>query len=127
MESCDHTWRRPSQLRVGFMCLRLLFPACEHTNADMVALLLRSGAQVNRLCSQGAGVLHEACRHGSVSICSMLLEAGVDLHTRNVYGIQPFFVSAQHGYSELLQLLARRGGSSGTKLSFSFLGQRRNL
>uniref|UniRef100_A0A8C6T3D4 Ankyrin repeat and SOCS box containing 2b n=1 Tax=Neogobius melanostomus TaxID=47308 RepID=A0A8C6T3D4_9GOBI len=52
--------------------------ACEQRDEPLVALLLRSGAKVNRSCSFGNSALY-----------------------RNVFGIDPLFMAAQNGHSSL--------------------------
>lgn len=84
-------------------------PACEKENAEIVAILLNRGAQVNKLCIQGWTALHETVCHNNMEIAEMLIKAGAKVNMVNIYGITPLFVAAQSGHVDALRLLLKNG------------------
>lgn len=83
--------------------------ACERSNEQIVALLLKFGATVNKCCSQGETPIHEAARNGELKICKILLEAGANVGASNIYGIKPFFAAAQNGCVDVISFLISKG------------------
>ena len=87
----------------------LFLTACEQENADMVGLLLRSGASVNQRCAQGWTALHQAVSRDNTALCDMLLSAGAHLNPSNTYSITPLIVAAQQGRLRALGFLLGKG------------------
>ena len=56
-----------------------LICAAEKGVAELLALLLTHGCDVNRMSHSAATALHYAAQHGAVHCCKVLLEAGAEI------------------------------------------------
>ncbi|XP_056620673.1 ankyrin repeat and SOCS box protein 2 [Triplophysa dalaica] len=86
-----------------------LYKACERENPEMVVMLLKYSAAVNKNCIQGWTALHEAVCRNNVEICEILVKAGAKVSIPNMYGITPIFVAAQSGKVDALRFLLKNG------------------
>ena len=76
--------------------------------APMVALLVRSGADVNAQAS-GSTALTEATRKGDPAVLKVLLDAGADPDVPMLDGSPPACYAKTHGYRQAAELLVAAG------------------
>jgi ankyrin repeat protein len=86
-----------------------LFYAGETGDAEMVKLLIRHGADVNRPDAWGSSPLMAATWAGQTGCVEVLLNAGADVHCRNFWGENAIFFSCQAGQTECARLLLQYG------------------
>ncbi|XP_013406236.1 tankyrase-1 [Lingula anatina] len=79
------------------------------SNADMVKLLLDSGAKVNPENAWGSTPLHEAALHGHEDVVKLLLEHGADPNITDKYGWAPLHGAAYGGHEDTVKLLLEHG------------------
>jgi ankyrin repeat protein len=84
-----------------------LYYAAEAGDQDIVKLLIRYGAEVDRPDKWGISPLMTATWFGHTDCVDVLLNAdvNVDVDRRNVYGDTPIFFSAQAGHEQCAKLL----------------------
>ena len=85
--------------------------AAEHADAQMAAMLLYAGAEVEAYTRIGMYTpLHVASRSGSVEVVELLLEAGADVEARTTTsGVIPLHLASASGNAELVTLLVNHG------------------
>lgn len=71
--------------------------------ADVAALLLSFGAQVNKIDHDNWTPLQWA--HAKAAVADLLLSDGADVHARDKFGKTVLHWSAQDGYNDVVQLL----------------------
>lgn len=79
--------------------------AAAHDRDDIVAMLLKCGANVNAKSDGSWTPLHNACEKGSEKVVCLLLKAGADLNARLLNGMTPLHLCAQGGHSEVVKCL----------------------
>lgn len=62
----------------GHTPVPLLLEAAGHSHADVVAMMLDAGGDLNLLDADDVGLLHAAARDGSVEVIELLLQRGAD-------------------------------------------------
>ena len=72
---------------------------------DIVALLLKHGAEVNISTAYGRTPLHQAAGGGAKAVVSMLLEAGADVHACDLSGFSARELALDGGYYDVADLL----------------------
>lgn len=83
--------------------------AAAHDRDDIVAMLLKCGANVNAKSDGSWTPLHNACEKASEKVVHLLLKAGADPNARLLNGMTPLHLCAQGGHSEVVKcLLARK-------------------
>ena len=83
--------------------------AAAHDRDDIVAMLLKCGANVNAKSDGSWTPLHNACEKASEKVVRLLLKAGADPNARLLNGMTPLHLCAQEGHSEVVKcLLARK-------------------
>ena len=78
-------------------------------HADVVAALLRAGADPTVAARDGWTALHAAAREGRGDIARALLRAGADGNARTLLGRTPATVAAAFGQVDVLRRLLRAG------------------
>ncbi|XP_013391240.1 ankyrin-1-like [Lingula anatina] len=78
-------------------------------NADMVKLLLDSGAEVNAENEDGRTPLYWAAEEGHEDIVKLLLEHGTDPNITNEWGRTPLYWAAEEGHEDIVKLLLEHG------------------
>jgi ankyrin repeat protein len=95
-----------------------LHVAASESQADMIALLLRHGADPNaRLDTIATGdghwtALHLAATRGHVKSIEALLAGGADINAVTLAGETPLDVARRNKQANAAELLSRRGGKS---------------
>ncbi len=85
-----------------------LMLAAYRGHSDAVHLLLRAGAEINRMSDQGtvcAGIAFV----GDKALLRQLLEAGADPNLSAADGISPIMYAAMNGDVEILEMLLQHG------------------
>ena len=79
--------------------------ASAFSDADMVSLLVKHGANVKGKDSEGSVALHTAAALGRMDVTRVLIDAGSDVNARDANGNTPLHVSASSGKLEVVRLL----------------------
>ena len=88
-----------------------LMMAVATNNEDVVSLLLRNGAEVDKTDSAGLTSLALAVQEGHVKPMTLVLENGADVDRCNVSGTAPLFLACSNGDEEAVAFgRARRDG-----------------
>ena len=80
-----------------------LHHAVERSNAQMVKILLNSGAEVNLRNRYNQTVLHEAVKNGNVEIIMILLNSGADVNARDKYNMTVLHYMAYDAYEKIFK------------------------
>jgi len=91
-----------------------LVAAARQADAEMVASLLRRGADVNSASADGTTALHVAAYQDNVRIAAQLLQHGADAAAPNRYGVRPLSLAAQTGDARLIDMLLAAGADPNT-------------
>jgi ankyrin repeat protein len=78
-------------------------------NAQIVAILIKAGAQIDIKDPLGDTPLFYAADRGEPDICKMLLDAGASPEAQNRSGVTPLMTAARRGNTEVVRLLLARG------------------
>jgi ankyrin repeat protein len=90
--------------------------AAKHGDAELAALLLRSGANVKALTRIGAYTpLHIACDEGHGTLVVTLLRAGADPRAVATTGVTPLHLAARAGSTPAVTALLDRGSDPNAK------------
>jgi uncharacterized protein len=76
-------------------------------SAQLVRILIESGAPVNTRQEGGWTALHEAAQAGDVEMVKTLLEHGADPQARSDSGKTPMEMAAAKGHEEIVKLLSK--------------------
>lgn len=101
-----------------------LFVAIEKGNPELVALLLKNGADVNAIHKDGWFTpLFSAVEQGNPEIVALLLKHGADVHAVDQNEFTPLFNAVHKGNSEIVALLIKHGAdvNAGDKFSLTAL------
>ncbi|MBS1979360.1 MAG: ankyrin repeat domain-containing protein [Bacteroidetes bacterium] len=81
--------------------------ACSVGSIDIVAMLIRHGADVNAKQQQDYTPLHQAAHAGRVDMCELLLKNGADRNAKTSAGQTPMDMAREKGSKETASLLER--------------------
>ena len=89
----------------------LAYLAIRHgAEADTLALLLQSGADIAWCTEEGVGLLDEAVERNRIDLATLLIDRGIDpAGTRRQSGLTPLMLAACFDYIEMMDLLYARG------------------
>ena len=86
--------------------LTQLMTASEDGNTELVAALLRAGANVNLLTKWGGRTaLHGAAHNGHIAIAGMLIAAGADVSITDFHRFTPLHDAVVSGHADMCLLL----------------------
>lgn len=71
--------------------------------------LLEQGADINELCAQGEGVLHEAVRQHRMGVAELLIQHGADVNLPNRAGYTALHIAALCHSFEFVSFLLDQG------------------
>ena len=86
-----------------------LLIAAAKGNAEMVRLLLKSGADLTARDDCENNALHLACSKGHVDVANRLIKAGCDIETRAGNGATALHLAARKGHDDVVTLLLESG------------------
>ena len=86
-----------------------LMMAVATNNEEVVSLLLRNGAEVDKTDAAGLTSLALAVQEGHVKPMTMLLEHGAGVDRCNVSGTAPLFLACSNGDEEAVKVLVEHG------------------
>lgn len=91
-------------------CTPVLFQAADEGHIEMVKILLQSGADVNKACTDsGATPLYAAAKEGRNDIVNILLKSGAEVNSTNTTGATPLYIASQRGHMEVVKTLLSSG------------------
>jgi ankyrin repeat protein len=91
----------------------LLHYAIEGNHADVAALLVEKGAEVNSQTQHSPSPLHLAAKVGSLEITRLLLDRGANVNAKAIgTGPTPLQEALIHRHNEVARLLVKAGASS---------------
>ncbi|GMH40166.1 hypothetical protein BSKO_08070 [Bryopsis sp. KO-2023] len=79
--------------------------------ADIVALLLEAGADVNAQESLNRTAVHIGAIQGDLDVVTALVEGGADINLRDNSGKTPLLVAAKEGHEDLVAYMMENGAS----------------
>lgn len=85
--------------------------AAAHRQANVVAMLIRMGTDVNSVGSEGNRALELSSLHGDAETTRFLLEHGANPNLRSTVGSTPLHDAALTGNKEVLELLLEHGAN----------------
>uniref|UniRef100_A0A670YKS0 VPS9 domain-containing protein n=1 Tax=Pseudonaja textilis TaxID=8673 RepID=A0A670YKS0_PSETE len=94
--------------QTGLMSLHV---AALHGHVDLVALLLKHGANIEAKDVNQAGPLHFACQNGHFQVVKYLIECRAKQNRRDIYGNTPLMYACLNGYQEIAAILLQHGAS----------------
>jgi len=95
-----------------------LIDAVVAEQADVVADLIRAGADVTTATRHGVTPLALAAEHGDTDILRLLLEAGADVDSANDDGETALMLAAMNGRPDAVRLLLERGADANRAENF---------
>ena len=96
---------------VPLICL-----AARKGNAEILQLLLRSGAQINQLAEdRSCSAIFDAALGNQKNIIKILIEAGADVDIQSKDGQTALVVAAGSGYDEIAEMLFKAGADPDIK------------
>lgn len=81
--------------------------ACCFNRVECAALLIKSGADVNR--RYGAAPLHYAAKNGNLELMKLLLEHGADVNFRDINHASPMCLASYAGHAQIVKFLLKNG------------------
>ena len=84
-----------------------LLIACEKGYLEIVKLLIKNEANINKSTTYGETPLFLACENGHLDVVKLLIEKDADINKSNKYGQTPLFITCQFGYKEIVQILLK--------------------
>lgn len=113
----EEDWDDDTARATGMLPARHASPllrAVGRSNRELVHLLLRHGAEVNRACgcAGGESPLWAATAQGDKELVALLLDAGADPDAPAFRGTTPLHVAAMRGSAAIAQLLSDAGADA---------------
>ena len=99
----------------GSLATTPLWQAAKYGHTDVVILLLKRGAEINKGLINGQTPLHIAADWGHIDVVQLLLDNGAEVDIKNKYQNTPIYHAAQHGQAEIVQLLLNAGADPNTR------------
>ena len=88
------------------LSLSPLHMAAHYGHKDVVILLLKRGADINKRNAYGRTPLHLAACGGHKGIVRVLLEKGAEMDMKDTWGDTPLSNAANRGHKQVVQLLS---------------------
>lgn len=90
-----------------------LHSACAVSNYEIVALLIRAGADVNAKQMHGVTPLHSAAHNGQTHLAKLLIDSGAEINVRSEQGQTPLDMAEEKDHKETAALLRSLGAMTG--------------
>ncbi len=84
-------------------------PNPEEIQMFLVWEIIRHGADVNALDSQGYAPLSTALWMGKLEVAQLLIDSGVNVNAKDPNGIAPLYIASYYGYEDLVNSLIEAG------------------
>ncbi|HTM13214.1 MAG TPA: ankyrin repeat domain-containing protein [Bryobacteraceae bacterium] len=97
--------------------------AVERGDKQAAASLIKSGADVNAVQSDGATALHWAAYLNDAETTALLLRAGAKVDARNDLGVTPLALAAQQGGAAVIEQLLKAGAKPNDPVNFVDAGE----
>ena len=94
---------------------------------DMIKILLRAGADINKKNAIGFSALHYASYNNHINIIKELLLRRANIHSLDIYGFTPIQWAAQNGHIDVVKLLLDRGARLDSSLMKSAIRGKKPL
>ncbi|XP_065312556.1 ankyrin-3-like isoform X3 [Gordionus sp. m RMFG-2023] len=91
--------------------LNALHLASKEGHTQMVAELLKRGANVNAATKKGNTALHIASLAGQFDIVKILIENGADVNSQSQNGFTPLYMAAQENHDSVVRYLGDNGAN----------------
>jgi len=91
-------------------------------NADLIRLLLETGANPDTRGPRGEIPLHAAARSWHISVVELLVSAGSDVNATDKEGRTPAMVAFELGHYDMFDLMVGRGATVSTGLMSAYKG-----
>ncbi|KAJ6151927.1 hypothetical protein N7497_006246 [Penicillium chrysogenum] len=98
--------------------------AARSGNANIVAMLIKAGADVNDIDSLGQTPLHRAAYYKHLDVITCLIENGADIEAIDSEGYSPVLFAAQMGDREIFECLFASATKSFTSTNSAVMKQR---
>ena len=86
-----------------------LIEAARGGHEEVIRVLLKAGAVVNRTVQLGMSPLHLAARYGHIDIVRLLLESGAEPNHANIGGVTALQIAVKKGHHRVVKVLLRGG------------------
>ncbi|WP_341815515.1 ankyrin repeat domain-containing protein [Wolbachia endosymbiont (group B) of Idaea biselata] len=96
----------------------LLMIAAENGHTNIVEILLKKGADVNKKDSYGPTALHLAAKNGHTNIVEILVEKGADVNVRDHHANTVLYLATNNGHEGIVEILLEKGANVNGKSSF---------
>lgn len=96
-------------LKGGVGNFTALMLASANGYAELVGLLISSGADLNAKNLYGRTALMRAAAHGNGEIAEMLIRNGANMNERDNYGDTALMTASDFGYTDFVKILLRKG------------------
>ena len=83
--------------------------ASDNGHKEIVEMLMRAGADIEKADKYGWTPLIVAINNGHKEIVEILIRAGADIEKANKYGWTPLIIASNNGYKEIVEMLIRAG------------------
>jgi len=100
----DVIWDKNDKSKRNMTPLRI---AIEEKNMDVIKLLLKAGANVNKADKYGNAPLYKAASTGQLEVVKLLIDNGADVNKANDNGNTPLYIAAEKGQLEVMKLANR--------------------
>ncbi|XP_028398325.1 transient receptor potential cation channel subfamily A member 1-like [Dendronephthya gigantea] len=82
---------------------------------EFVQSLVRNGADINCMDTNGQTIFHEVARSWNVDVALFLVENGANVNHQDTYGRSPLHVAAAVDYASMVEFILQHGGDVNIK------------
>lgn len=117
-----------ANLQASVEGISVLMKAAHKGTPEMISLIIKSGADINKKGYQGMTPLMTAIENGNTGAAWLFIQSGVDVNAADFYGITPLMRAVSKGNIDIVRELIKKGAdvnavtSQGTKV-YKFIGK----